>query len=141
MNTIAHITDRFLRQTHGSQNADDHRNLADYIWMLNHDGVAVDTDMIWEELISDFERLNLIFHANTEAVFSRKLVYAVNGLVRLCLNQIGLDTCDTEIRSSLLQLAWRIGVAWDAVLAGDIEAIDQHVEMEEMARDDGKHLF
>ena len=141
MNTITQITDAFLRQTHGSESLNDCRNLADCIWMLNHGGVTFGADMIWDELVHEFERLNLILNASTHAVLSRELVYSVNGLLMHCLKQVTSDTCDSEIQSSLLQLAWRIGVAWDAVLAGDIEAIGQHVEMEELARGDDNDLL
>lgn len=132
--TIADITARLQRQTQGTENADNQGNLADYVWMLNHQGVSIGTDEIWEQLCQAFEDVNTLSNAGSESHFCRALVYAVNGLLTLCLNQAGSARCEERARAQMLRLAWRINAAWDAVLAGDIESISQHVELEETAR-------
>ncbi|KLU07318.1 hypothetical protein RISK_000398 [Rhodopirellula islandica] len=38
-----------------------------------------------------------------------------------------------ERRPGMLLLGWRISIAWDAVLAGDVESICEHVPLEEAA--------
>lgn len=66
------------------------------------------------------------------------LVYAVNGIVRGCLDD-GLaarDNVEThQYFLMLMKAAWRIECAWDALLAGDIEDVREHVAGEESVRD------
>lgn len=70
--------------------------------MLKQHEITVGMDRIWAELITDFEELNRLFNVNEQINVPRKLVYAVNGLLTLCLNQLGAEQCDGESRSRLL---------------------------------------
>jgi hypothetical protein len=62
------------------------------------------------------------------------VVYAISGMTLLAiegsmvLSKIGRDCGD------LLNAGWKIGCAWDALLAGDIEDIRTHLEYEAAAK-------
>lgn len=62
------------------------------------------------------------------------VVYAISGMTLLGL-EVSMELIKTDkggIR--LLSAVWRIGCAWDALLAGDIEDIHQHLDLEAAAR-------
>jgi hypothetical protein len=128
------LTKRLQAHAQGSESADNPKNLADYIWMLKHQTVDSGIDEIWSQLRDDFEDLNTLLNADSDSGIGRSLAYAINGLMTLCLDLAALQPRDGRLRHEMLLLAWRIGTAWDAVLAGDIERIGEHVELEETAR-------
>jgi len=134
MTTIADITRRLQTQAQGTEKADCHGNLADYIWMLKHQGVASAMDGVWEALSQDFDELNHLMKTREEPGFERSLIYAVNGLLTACLNEATSSRFDDSLRNQLCRLTWRIVTAWDAILAGDIDSIEEHVKTEESAR-------
>ncbi|HUT10804.1 MAG TPA: hypothetical protein VMY42_09930 [Thermoguttaceae bacterium] len=131
MTPIPDITERFRVHAQGTEAADNPKNLADYIWMLRHHSVSFGPEEIWPELLQGFEDLNSVLKAEPEAGFARPLVYAINGLLMLCLESAASQQYEEEIRGQIRKLGWRICVAWDAVLAGDIDSIGDHVELEE----------
>jgi hypothetical protein len=90
---------------------------------------------IWNSLKQVFEDLNQTINNRPEDFkLSRQLAYAINGLLTHCLNLATSPDCPNEKRQPIYELAWRITVAWDAVLAGDIDSITEHVEYERTAR-------
>jgi hypothetical protein len=133
-NRIVDITSQLQDHVSGTANADDPGNLADLVWMLNHNKGTTDTEGVWDRLQQAFEELNCVLDTVTEPHLFRLLSYAVNGLLVLCLTQIASASCNETTRTQMLRLCWRIGTAWDAVLAGDIESIRQHISIEEDAR-------
>lgn len=132
--TIDALIKRLQVHAQGSERADDPKNLADYIWLLKHQSVASGTDDIWNRLLQDIEDLNVVFNANSNSTLGRSLAYVINELITRCLDFAAFQPCDERIRNEMLQLAWRICVAWDAVLAGDIERIGEHIDLEERCR-------
>lgn len=134
MTTIADLTKRLQIQAKGTDSADCHGNLADYIWMMKHQGVASPMDQIWEAMLQDFEELNCVLRTGEETGIERSLVYAVNGLLTACVNEAAPSRFDESFRIQMYRLTWRIVTAWDAILAGDIDSIQEHVQMEELAR-------
>lgn len=63
----------------------------------------------------------------------RSVAYAVTEIVRIirdCQN----DAQDQNDAAVLGRAAWRVETAWSAVLAGDVDDIEKHVEQEEAAR-------
>ena len=132
--TIADVTKKLQAHAEGTRDADDPKNLADYIWLLKHQGVAAEPDAVWSDLCQEFDKLNVALNADPSESITRQLAYAVNGLLALCLDVAVSAKMNEEPRQQLLGLAWRINTAWDAVLAGDIESIAEHVALEESAR-------
>jgi len=137
MATIDDIIERFQSHADGTETADNPQNLADYIWMLRHGIAPFSPEETWLEVLHGFEDLNSVLKAEPEAGFARPLVYAINGLLTLCLDSAASQELEENVRGAARRLGWRICVAWDAVLAGDIDSIGHHVELEETARNIG----
>ena len=132
--TLETLTKRLQTHAQGTERADDPQNLADYIWLLKHQSIASGTDDVWASLQQDFEDLNALLNADSDFRLGRSLAYAVNGLMILCLDLSASPSYSEQLRNEALQLAWRIATAWDAVLAGDIDNIGEHVALEEACR-------
>ena len=66
--------------------------------------------------------------------FSRQLVYAISGIVALCLTKVLERETHSELSRDLLNLAWEVNCAWDAVVAGDIGDLKEHVKSESEVR-------
>jgi hypothetical protein len=89
------------------------------------------------DVIDCLQHLN---HYNQDAQSDRRevlnldVVYAISGMTLLAI-EVSMALCKTgKSCSKLLSAAWRIGCAWDALLAGDIENIHQHLDYEAAAR-------
>jgi hypothetical protein len=133
--TIADVTRRLSVLVQGTKNANNQTNLADFIWMLKHGNMISNWDEVWAAMCNEFEDLNTLINAGPDNDISRQLVYAANGLINLCVEGASSPQFEEHIRHKLLQLAWRISTAWDAVIAGDIDTIGEHVELERHARE------
>ncbi len=131
---INEVVERLVRQSQGTGNADNTQNLTDYIWMSTHQGVDAGSDGIWDELIPDFEQLNLFINNASDVLVSREIAYAVSGLLTHCLSYASSSRYNERRSMELLRLGWRIGVAWEGILAGDIGSISQYVSLEEASR-------
>lgn len=63
----------------------------------------------------------------------RSVAYAVAEIVRV-IRDSQHDAQDQHNAAVLGRAAWRIETAWSAILAGDVDDIERHVEEEEAAR-------
>lgn len=103
---------------------------------------GLDLDTITADIIDCLEVLNRQVNqeAGAEAqlrTLDPQMVYAASGIVLDCLDKaLELRRTDAQsgIASDLLRAAWRVQCAWDALLAGDIENLQEHVAGEEWAR-------
>ena len=107
---------------------------------------AVDASAL-ESALSDFvAALEILNHELNGAMPSERiaaepsmlpatLVYAVTEVIRQ-LHQGHTRAIDDNWRQTLGRAAWRAEAAWSAVLAGDIDDIEAHLEEEEAARFD-----
>lgn len=136
MTKIENVIKRLQVQAQGTERANCERNLADCIWLMKHQAAAFHVDEIWEALLQDFEDLNKLIKIQHESAIARPLSYAINGLLTACLNEVISQPFDASIRDQILRLTWRIVTAWDGILAGDIDSIQEHVQLEETARMD-----
>jgi len=94
-----------------------------------------DLKELTREILIELQALNLVLNGKPAgASLTRQLLYVVNGLTTLCLDFAVSDSGDDRSREEMLVLAWTITTAWDAVLAGDIADICEHVELEAAAR-------
>jgi len=132
-NTIEGLLLRLQTQAQGTDNADDPTNLADFIWMSEHHRIFPNTEQVWNELVQDFETLNVMLNVESlDKCLTRQLLYAISGLITRCIDYAASHQHNEVSRRQLLGLGWRIATAWDAVLAGDIESISEHVKLEEI---------
>ena len=71
---------------------------------------------------------------NRGDVLNLEVVYAISGMTLLAIEVSMTLLKKRKDCSKLLMAAWQIGCAWDALLAGDIEDIHQHLINEAIAR-------
>ncbi len=93
-----------------------------------------------EDVIEALETLNLDMNGSIpsqsttrKAQFPRDLVYAISEIIRLTHQSVNGATSDTE-REDATRAAWKLEVAWAAILAGDIDNLRKHIAEEEAAR-------
>ncbi len=77
--------------------------------------------------------------ADRERRIDRRLTYAVAAVITSGVEHFLwlVDNPATDTSSALLAMGkelWRVSCAWEAVLAGDIDSLAEHVELEEFAR-------
>ena len=67
------------------------------------------------------------------ALFPRQLVGAVTEIVRR-VREEAVAADNAETKRELLRIAWRLDCAWSAILDGDIDDLEEHVDGQESAR-------
>jgi hypothetical protein len=67
-------------------------------------------------------------------VLNLDVVYAISGMTLLAIEVSMVQWKKGQSLSKLLMAAWQLGCAWDALLAGDIEDIQQHLKYEATAK-------
>ncbi len=86
------------------------------------------------ECLQTLNSYSLSTSGNRDYVFNVDTVYAISGIL-LSAIEVSIMLCVTgKDCKELLIAAWKIGCAWDALLAGDIEDIHQHLACEMAAR-------
>ena len=142
MKAIEGIKEKLSIHAGGTEEANDKANLADYIWMLKHEGCDADTAPIWEDILDILESLNRELNplVSGSREMSQKeyqeflvgpprhLAYCANEMILQCTEYALYAKSDEATRRKLLDLGWRIATAWDGVLAGDFESIREHVD-------------
>lgn len=113
--------------------------LAEIVFQAARGGPCSNLDGITDDVIRCLDRLNqqMRQEAAHRQTVACPLVYAASGVVWICLDKaMGLQRSDPQSHAAdaLLKAAWRIQCAWDALLAGDVEDLQRHVALEEMAR-------
>jgi hypothetical protein len=94
-----------------------------------------------EEAVTDvIDCLHRLNHYNQRApetrgeILNTDVVYAISGMTLYAI-EVAMALCKTgKSCSKLLNAVWKIGCAWDALLAGDIEDIPKHLGYEAAAR-------
>jgi len=146
MATLKIVTAAIKRHYDGTQTSDMPSVLADYLALILRGKAVGDGSEAFQDLSDKFQQLNEFFNAaflkgtppssNDSMSIPAGLCYVVNGLVANCLEASMTRGLPSDAKASLQKLAWRIVAAWDAVLAGDIEHIGNHVSLEESMRFD-----
>ena len=104
-------------------------------------GTDITIESAVQDILACFESLNEHCRSSntSEEMITRRLVYAVSG-IQMLLNEWAFFLAKEEGTAHKLLLdvliaAWKIGSAWDAVLAGDIDDVEQHITWEADAKD------
>lgn len=74
--------------------------------------------------------------ASPERQIPRDIAYAISGIIAQCLSTC-VETPYPESNLAIkhvVKMAWMTSIAWDAIIAGDIESIREHVQVECKAR-------
>jgi hypothetical protein len=116
--------------------------LAEFVFQATRDGPHPDLGTITEDIIGCLDTLNRQVNQHFEDTAHRQeipssLVYAASGMVLMCLEKalaFRRAADKAVLADDLLMAAWRIQCAWDALVAGDIEDLREHVKLEEEAR-------
>jgi hypothetical protein len=89
------------------------------------------------DVIECLQRLNAYNQRTPEArseILNVDVVYAISGMTLLAIEGSILLCKTGRAFGRLLNAGWKIGCAWDALLAGDIEDIRTHIDYEAAAR-------
>ena len=132
---IKDVLDRIGCHAWGTANASDSAVLADYLWSLEKGGPTGDIETIKNEIIILLEYTNIIINKNKyEPHQFRSIAYYINGMIVQCLQINCFGKPDLPIKKALVDLGWSITCGWDAILAGDITNLAEHIELERAAR-------
>jgi hypothetical protein len=135
-NEIDQITEELKIHAAGTKAATDFTNLSDYYWMLQQGKTKDRESEIWQAIEKLFSRLNQELNKESaQGEVRRSLAYAINQMIGLCLDYAATEKNEANNRRRALTLGWQISAGWDAVLAGDIDDISEHVELEGSARE------
>jgi|SRR5215210_555629 len=107
-------------------------------------GVISDFRVPTDDVISCLDVVNRLLNGETpsasvngdkERRISRRAAYAVAAIitssVKYCLWLMDNAAADRSSALAMERNLWRISCAWEAVLAGDIDSLSEHLELEE----------
>ena len=113
--------------------------LSEAIWRVKR-GEQTRLKASVEHVLLEFQKANLILNGPvpSESTDQRgdipsQLAYAVSNLITQCA-ELNASNQASDRRQWTSGLTWVLSCAWDAVLAGDIDDVIAHVEMEAEAR-------
>jgi hypothetical protein len=93
------------------------------------------------DILNCLVSVNCFYNSNDNPerqMVSRDLVYAISGIHSMLVNSaltFGRPQAISESASKMLLTAlWSVSFAWDAILAGDITDIREHLRLEGNAR-------
>jgi len=103
--------------------------------MAKHRKPVESLKAIWSDVLPELELLNSQLNGTVSAEsIHRSVAYVISGFIAGCCDIAMSDDCPDVSRRSFLEFGWKLSVAWEAILAGDIEEIGVHVSAEEWAR-------
>lgn len=131
-----------LLQIHAAGTVDASGNgVADVLWRYRASGgnepraiSHVDLAPAWEEVVQALEALVEVARTWAEAGVPLAATYAVAEIMASTLARTAGQAPDQD-RCALELFAWGVACAWEAVLAGDVEDLREHVEGEAWGRD------
>lgn len=96
-------------------------------------GAVLDLEALWTEIVPLFQALVEETPRSSAPDLPLPLAYAVAEIQgKACL--LAIEAASAEERYDRCVFAWRTATAWEAVLAGDIDDIADHVATEANAR-------
>lgn len=133
--TINQAIEAFQYHWNGTIEGNANDNLHDYFSCLKSDCIDFSIDLVWSNICDIFEFVNSFFRRTSSIEnVDYKIAVAISCLQAMCLDN-AINSANGEIfRRVALRLSWRISAAWEAVLAGDIDNINEHVILEEISR-------
>src|ERR1700722_13899251 len=112
------------------------------LWQAGRKNEPINFDIIYKDIISCLETVNLTLNTNTPSksikgktpLIDREISYAISGILAIGSSEYYRLTIQKKFpdiyRSELASILVRIAIAWDLVLAGDIDEIENEVETE-----------
>lgn len=110
---------------------------ADKVAALKRGEAHTAFDVAVDDVLDCLQQLNVHNHAMPDArsePLEVEVAYAMSGMTMLALEGAIMLCRMGRNCEKLLNAGWKIGCAWDSVLAGDMEDIRGHVEIEAAAR-------
>ncbi|HEY2412555.1 MAG TPA: hypothetical protein VGI40_09950 [Pirellulaceae bacterium] len=112
----------------------------DIVFAFEKDGTVAGLDEAVVDVVDCLERLNKYYQSVPEGhnrSLQAEVVYAISHMLLFAL-QVSLELSNAGRDSrKLLKAIWQISCVWDAVLAGDIEDIQELLLLESAARSFG----
>lgn len=102
--------------------------------MARHRKPVESLQTVWSDVLPALESLNSQLNSSTPAEsVDRSAAYVISGFVAECCHiAVSCDCLDVS-RRCFMEFGWKVSVAWEAILAGDIEDIGVHISLEERA--------
>ena len=122
-------------------------NLSDFVMRVTDNLGNANPIALWDNLVIVLEQLNTLLNKNEgeskswfDLTYPGPIVYDINGMVAGLLICVVEHKCTKEEAVILIRLAWRISMAWSAILGTDCESVTEFIDLEEHTRginDDG----
>lgn len=119
-------------------------SLVDELWKLRQGSESMDLSLLIDEIVQCFEVVNHQMNGTLpsesiarETLIPRRLVAAITTMIIVCLEtafELQRQSKDSRLSNTLQTNAWKLVCAWDAILAGDIDDISNHIRLEQIAR-------
>lgn len=118
------------------------------IWKARNERTDYEMTVLWEDVLSCLEAVNKKLNGEKPSAtaledkaihLDRVLVIAVSTILHQCSQEVLFRhehrTADWRSTANLAKQVWRLSCAWDAVLAGDIDSLADHIALEKWARE------
>lgn len=129
--TVEEILEALQLQAVGSRDASG-PGLADVIWRSRHEAETLDLQAIWHDLVQLLQELRSEALVWQETGVPIAFSYAVAEVASRAAS-LGLSAPDSDDRGQGILLCWRLSTGWEALMAGDVDDIAEHVRNEEWA--------
>lgn len=113
--------------------------LSEAIWRVKR-GESIDLMPSVAHLMGELQKANLFINGpvpsetiRPDTDVPRQLAYAVSNLITQCIELAASEKRSTNPKE-FVAWAWKLSCAWDGVLAGDIDDVVEHAEVEASAR-------
>jgi hypothetical protein len=106
---------------------------ADVVWRYLHQGDTLALSAPWSQISGALQDLVSETGRWAHDGIPLDISYAVSEILTTALALV-LTQKSASVRESLGSFAWRVACAWEAMLAGDIDDIAEHVANETLAR-------
>jgi len=97
---------------------------------------------VWENLVVLLDELNTRLNQGKDAdkgwhqrSYPAQLVYAMNSMIAQLLTCVVEHQLTREDSKRLIHLAWRISIAWSAILDTDCPSVKNDIERSELTRE------
>jgi len=126
------VGDALEIQAAGSPDADG-GGFADVLWRYHHEKCNLELVGPWEAIRDLLQSLALDSSDWKSSGVPLRIGYSIAEILSSALSAAAVET-KLDNRQAIVVFAWHVASAWEAVLAGDIDNIAEHVKNEALAR-------
>lgn len=126
------VIDKIARHASGSPDADG-GGFADALWAYAHGTAPLRLEAVWGDLVEALQEAQPLLASGGDEGVPLRLAYAVAEILSAAAAAMNTEA-DDAARTEISLFAWRVACAWEALLAGDIDDLAEHVRLESAAR-------